>query len=86
MPVDGVGHGRAADAYRHRKVSHCAPTARSTDTRSPVVTAYLSLKDLAFLLRWIAEKPVARGKTPAVVSEPRPIRRTNGRIVMLGND
>lgn len=50
------------------------------------MTAYLSLKDLAFLLRWIAEKPVARGQTPAVVSEPRPIRRTNGRIVMLGND
>lgn len=49
--------------------------------------AYLSVLDLAFLLRWKADHPgrQTNGKTPAAVAEPHPVaHHRSGRIVMLG--
>lgn len=43
-------------------------------------------RDLAFALRRCREKVHKPGQTPAAVSEPRPIRRDSGRVIMLGRD
>ncbi len=50
------------------------------------MTAYIAPQDLAFLLRWIVDHAgaVPAGLTPAVVSEPHPIKRIPARIRMLG--
>jgi len=43
---------------------------------------YLPLPDMRLVLRWIAEEATP-GRIAVAVSEPQPIRRRNGRIVLL---